>query len=284
MSKAEILVLGAIAGLTIFLGLPLGRMRNPSVRTKAALCALATGILVFLFFEILMHAWLPTEEAFEEAVQGEIGWGEFLGYAPLLAGGIIAGLMSLAYYDGWLAKRRSSKLIGPGAAAIAEYEERTWLERLTVGQSLALLIAVGIGVHNFAEGLAIGQEAAAGELSLALLLIIGFGLHNATEAFGIVGPMSREDELPSWGFLALLGLIGGGPTFFGTLVGQAWVSPYLEVAFLSVAAGSLLYVILELAHVNRSFAMKTLTTWWLIGGLFLGFATELVLEAGEKLS
>jgi ZIP family zinc transporter len=270
MSKAEILVLGAIAGLTIFLGLPLGRMRNPNVRTKAALCALATGILVFLFFEILMHAWLPTEEAFEEAVQGEIGWGEFLGYAPLLAGGIIAGLMSLAYYDGWLAKRRSSKLIGPGAAAIAEYEERTWLERLTVGQSLALLIAVGIGVHNFAEGLAIGQEAAAGELSLALLLI--------------VGPMSREDELPSWGFLALLGLIGGGPTFFGTLVGQAWVSPYLEVAFLSVAAGSLLYVILELAHVNRSFAMKTLTTWWLIGGLFLGFATELVLEAGEKLS
>jgi ZIP family zinc transporter len=284
VSRAEILVLGAIAGFTIFLGLPLGRWRNPDVRTKAALSALATGILIFLFFEILAHAWTPTEEAFEEAVDGEIGWGEFLSYAPLFACGLVAGVMSLAYYDRWIAHRRSSKLVGPGAAAVAEFEKHTWLDRLSPGQTLALLIAVGIGVHNFAEGLAIGQSAAADEISLALLLIIGFGVHNATEAFGIVGPMSREEERPGWGFLALLGLIGGGPTFLGTLVGQAWVSEYLEVAFLSVAAGSILYVVIELAHVNRSFAMKTLTTWWLIGGLFLGFATELLLEAGKALS
>jgi zinc transporter, ZIP family len=284
MSKAEILVLGAVAGFTIFLGLPLGRWRNPNVRTKAALSALATGILIFLFFEILAHAWSPTEDAFEEAVDGDIGWSEFLRFAPLFVGGVLAGVMSLAYYDRWIAERRSSKLVGPGAAAVAEFEKRTWLDRLTPGQSLALLIAVGIGVHNFAEGLAIGQSAAADEISLALLLIIGFGLHNATEGFGIVGPMSREAERPSWGLLFLLGVIGGGPTFLGTLVGQAWVSQYLEVAFLSVAAGSLLYVIIELAHVNRSFAMKTLTTWWLLGGLFLGFATELVLEAGKALS
>jgi ZIP family zinc transporter len=86
------------------------------------------------------------------------------------------------------------------------------------------LIAIGIGLHNFAEGLAIGQSAAGGEISLALTLVVGFGLHNATEGFGIVAPLSGGRERPSWRFLGLLGLIGGGPTFFGTLVGQAWVS------------------------------------------------------------
>jgi hypothetical protein len=96
-------------------------------------------------------------------------------------------------------------------------------------EPLTLLIAVGIGLHNFGEGLAIGQSAAAGEIGLALVLIIGFGLHNATEGFGIVGPMSADEELPSWRYLFLLGLIGGGPTFIGTAVGEAWASDALAV-------------------------------------------------------
>src|SRR5262249_52712351 len=109
---------------------------------------------------------------------------------------------------------------------------------LSPGRRLALLIATGIGIHNFGEGLAIGQSAATGEIALALVLIIGFGLHNATEGFGIVGPMSSEPELPSWRFLALLGLIGGGPTFLGTVIGFSWVSTALEVLFFALAAGS----------------------------------------------
>src|SRR5437588_764867 len=83
--------------------------------------------------------------------------------------------------------------------------------------------ATGIGLHNFSEGLAIGQSAASDKISLALLLIIGFGAHNATEGFGIVAPLSEEHDRPTWGFLTVLGLIGGGPTFLGTIVGQAWV-------------------------------------------------------------
>ena len=113
------------------------------------------------------------------------------------------------------------------------------------------MIATGIGLHNFSEGLAIGQSAAAGDISLALVLVIGFGLHNATEGFGIVGPFSGTQERPSWGFLALVGLIGGGPTFFGTLLGQAWVSEALSIAFLALAAGSILYVVIELLGVCR---------------------------------
>src|SRR5947208_3195459 len=86
------------------------------------------------------------------------------------------------------------------------------------------------------NGIATGGSAAAGDLSLALLLVIGFGLHNATEGFGIVAPM--VGTRPSWGYLAVLGLIGGGPTFLGTLVGQAFVNDTVSVAFLGLAAGS----------------------------------------------
>jgi ZIP family zinc transporter len=164
---------------------------------------------------------------------------------------------------------------------VDEYAARSWYEVLSPGRRLALLIAAGIGVHNFGEGLAIGQSAAAGELTLAFALIIGFGLHNGTEGFGIIGPMSGDDERPSWAFLALLGLIGGGPTFLGTVVGQAWVSQGLSVAFFAVAAGSILYVVQELFNVNRKFGYATLVTWMLLAGILVGYATDFVLEAAE---
>ena len=274
MSTAQTLLLGAIAGLTIFVGLPMGRVHNTSPKVRAALSSIATGILVFLFWDVVSHGVAPVESHLEAHK-----WGAFAGYATLLSLGFTAGLMSLVYYDGWLKKKRSTPLVGPGAAAIDEFEHRSWLESLTPGRQLALLIATGIGLHNFGEGLAIGQSAAAGELSLALVLIIGFGLHNMTEGFGIIGPMSGEAERPSWGFLGLMGLIGGGPTFLGTLIGQAWVSPSLEVAFFAVAGGSILYVVIQLFEVCRRFAMPELVAWSLLLGLLLGFGTDWVLVA-----
>ena len=281
MSTAQILALGAIAGFTIFLGLPLGRVESTDARLRAALSGLAAGILLFLLYDVLAHGVGPVEESLEEAVADGGSWPEFVGLAGLLGAGLVFGLMSLVYYDRWMKRRPAPGLVGPGAAAVAEYEARTWFERLGNGHRLALLIATGIGLHNFGEGLAIGQAGAAGEISLALALIIGFGLHNATEGFGIVGPISADGVRPTWAFLGLLGLIGGGPTFLGTLVGQAWVSEALTVAFMAVAAGSILYVVQELFNVNRKFGYPVLVTWMLLLGLALGFGTDFVLEAAE---
>jgi len=273
MSFGQTLLLGAVAGFTIFLGLPLGRYRGTDVRLKAAFMAIATGILLFLFFDVVSHGWLPVEEAAEEHE-----WTDLVGFGLVFGGGIIAGLMSLVYYDRWMGRHRQRSMLGPGAASAAEFE-RSWVGRLTAGQWLALLIATGIGVHNFAEGLAIGQSAAADEIGLALALVIGFAAHNATEGFGIVGPMAGEPEPPSWGYLGLLGVIGGAPTFVGTLIGRSWTNEWLEVAFLAVAAGSILYVVIELLGVLRRFEVKLLVAWMLLLGLFLGFGTELIIEA-----
>jgi ZIP family zinc transporter len=274
MSTAQTLILGAIAGFTIFVGLPMGRVRSSSPALRASLSSIATGILVFLFWDVMSHGVEPVDSHLQAHK-----WAGFAGYAALLGLGVVLGMMSLVYYDGWLQAKRATPLIGPGAAAVDEFEHRSWFEALTPGRRLALLIATGIGLHNFGEGLAIGQSAAAGELSLALVLIIGFGLHNATEGFGIVGPMTGETELPSWGFLGLMGLIGGGPTFLGTLIGQAWVSPALEVVFFAVAGGSILYVVIQLFEVCKRFAMPTLVGWMLLVGLLLGFGTDWVLVA-----
>jgi ZIP family zinc transporter len=274
MSTAQTLLLGAIAGFTILLGLPVGRLEMRSQAIRAALTAFSAGILIFLLWDVLGHGVEPVESAVEDH-----RWGRLAEIGPLLAGGLALGFMSLVYYDRWMMNKRATPLVGPGAAALDEFTSRSWIERLTPGRRLALLIATGIGLHNFGEGLAIGQAAATNEVSLALVLIIGFALHNATEGFGIVGPMSGEAERPSWGFLGLMGLIGGGPTFLGTVIGQAWVSEALEVAFFAVAAGSILYVVIQLFEVCRRYALPVVVAWWILGGIVVGFATDFVLVA-----
>jgi zinc transporter, ZIP family len=277
MSTPEILLLGAIAGVTIFIGLPIGRMRGLSKNTRAGLSALATGILVFLLWDVLSNAVGPMDTALHAH-----DWDRFVGLSALGILGFSAGLMSLVYYDAWMkarAGRRASKLVGPGAAAVDEFESRRWFDLAHPAVRLAFLIAIGIGVHNFGEGLAIGQAAASNEISLAVTLIIGFGLHNATEGFGICGPLTGEGIRPSWKLLLVLGLIGGAPTFFGTVVGQAWTSDAVSVLFFTVAGGSILYVVQELFAVNRKYGHPVLIMWLLVLGVLLGFATDFVVTA-----
>src|SRR5262249_33302117 len=154
VSTPEILLLGAIAGVTIFIGLPIGRVRNLSANTRAGLSALATGILVFLFWDVMTNAVEPMDTALDAH-----DWGKFAGLSVLGILGFVGGLMSLVYYEAWMkrrAGRRTSPLVGPGAAAVDEFVERRGLDLANPAIRLSFLIAMGIGVHNFGEGLAIG--------------------------------------------------------------------------------------------------------------------------------
>ena len=274
MSFSTTVLLGAIAGFTIYLGLPVARLRGLSSRTQGFLNALATGILVFLLWDILSAAGDPLETALDDIHSAGIA--PFAVLAAIFAGGLATGLLSLVYFTGYLTRRfgrlGTAPLRGPGAAVAARVispPSARWL---------ALMIASGLGLHNFSEGLAIGQSAATGAIAFAAVLVIGFGLHKITEGFGIAAPLASDVKTPSWGFLGLAGLIGGGPTFLGTVVGYTITSPYVFVLFLTLAAGALLFVINELFNVGRRMNSAGAMAWGLILGFLAGYSTDLLLK------
>ncbi|HEV2262032.1 MAG TPA: multicopper oxidase domain-containing protein [Candidatus Rubrimentiphilum sp.] len=250
-------LLGAIAGLTIFLGLPVARMRNVSPATIAALNAVAVGILVYLVVEIAGSATAPLIQAARFWHGGGAPWG-VIQLAVAFVGGLVLGLVGLGILASRLSARAASGVHDP--------------------LLLAAIIAVGIGAHNFAEGLAIGASAASGATAIAVGLIIGFALHNATEGFGIAAPLSGR-VVPSWGQIGLAGIVAGGPTFLGTVVGYTIQSPVLSVLFLATAIGALVFVIGELwAVLRRSTGITPLVTSMLTCGFVIALATELVLD------
>jgi ZIP family zinc transporter len=160
--------------------------------------------------------------------------------------------------------------MGLDVAELAEQARRATL-------ALGMLIAVAIGVHNFSEGLAIGVAARTGEIALAGTLIVGFALHNATEGFGIVGPLG--DTRPSWTWIGIAGLVGGGPTFLGTVLGYRVSSTPLELAFLALAAGAILFVIGELWTTALRKASRNVVLTGIVVGFLAGFLTDLVITA-----
>ena len=272
MSTGATVLLGAIAGFTIFLGLPVGRMQSQSFKLKTVLNGVSAGVLIFLLIDIFSHAGEQVEHAFESAAEGEAGWLRAAALAAIYVLGFGGGLLGLLYVTKIGKRRPSNVSLGPGAMAVAE-PTVAHSEALRLGMS----IAGAIGLHNFSEGLAIGQAANRGAMSLALLLVVGFALHNATEGFGIVGPLAATDTRPSWGWLALAGLAGGGPTFLGSLIGTAFSSDFIFVAFLALAGGAIVYVVGELFAVGRRLSWNATLVGVLIGFL-IGFGTEIILE------
>ncbi len=255
LSFGMTVLLGAIAGFTIFLGLPIARAQRLSPQTIALLNALAIGILLYLVVEIAQNAILPIS-------QGLNAWHAASGPFPSgLIAVFVAGLLI--------------GLVGLGSAATHFTRQAAMHAENPI--VLAAIIAIGIGAHNFGEGLAIGASAAAGATAVALALIVGFGLHNATEGFGVAAPLVGR-VVPTWAQIGLAGLIAGGPTFVGTIVGYSFDSPTLSVLFLAIAVGALVFVIGELWSVLRRTGLTASVTVTMCAGFLIALATELFLD------
>jgi len=255
---AHTLILAAIAGSTIFLGLPVARLSNPPRSLQAFLNSVATGILVFLLYDIIAKASEPVQNALSAARKGDAT--TFIVLLTLFAVGLGIGMLSLVFFENRLLGRTREQTQSAGATPF----------------QLATMIAVGIGLHNFSEGLAIGQASRSGAISLATILIVGFGLHNMTEGFGIAAPLTLANR-PSWHFLTIVGLIGGGPTFAGSILGYSVESEPVFVFCLAMAAGSIFYVIGELLNVGRRFQLRELVMAGVFLGFLAGYGTDLVL-------
>ncbi len=285
MSFGETVALGAIAGFTIFLGLPLGRMHAVSIRARVCLAMFSVGILAFIFMDVTKHAEGILESALSGYKDHSQSLGHVLGLFALLALGFTLGTAGISEAEQRLRARRSrlAPLAGGEAGAVLQpadvaHAQAGAIDAERRALQTGMVIAVAIGLHNFAEGLAIGVSAQAGAIGLATVLVIGFGLHNATEGFGIVGPLG--DVRPSWRWLALAGLIGGGPTFLGTIVGYQVNSEPLELMFYALAGGAILYVIGEIWTGMRRHGYRNLGLYLLAAGFLVGVATDLIVSYG----
>src|SRR5438445_1991176 len=231
-------------------------MRGVPQPGQGFLTAFGTGILLLPLWDRLTPA--------AEAVEGTVGQGHagpFVAMAAIFAAGIAVGLLGLVYFNRTVFSHLRHEHANPSA------------------RSLSLAIATGLGLHNLSEGLAIGESAHVGAIAFTGVLAVGFALHNITEGFGIAAPMTTDARKPSWGFLGLAGLIGGGPTFLGTWIGFLASSSYFSIAFLAVAAGALLYVLNELFSLGRKISTPPNFAWGLLLGFLTAFATDLFLTA-----
>jgi zinc transporter ZupT len=236
-------LLGVLVGVVpVALGLLwVPSLRRADPRWLAAFMALTAGLLAFLGVEALSEA-LELQAALPPA----------LGGAGLVLLGVAASALGMTYL--------SSRLSRGGSGA--------------TGLALALLVAIGIGVHNLGEGLAIGTSFAVGEIQLGSFLVIGFMVHNLTEGLGIAAPASSER--PSVWRLGALALVAGAPAVLGAWIGGYTSNEVLAALFFALAAGAALQVVVEVGRWLSRLAPGGLRSGWVIGGFLAGVAAMYV--------
>jgi zinc transporter ZupT len=232
-------LIGALVGiLPVALGLLwLPSLRRADPRWLAAFMALTGGLLTFLGIEALAEA-LELQAVLPSALGGP--------------GLVLLGLAASALGMTFLSSRLSRGKAG------------------ATGLALALLVAIGIGVHNLGEGLAIGTSFATGELQLGAFLVIGFMVHNVTEGLGIAAPASRT-RVSVWQLVALA-LVAGAPAILGTWLGGYASSDVLTPVFFALAAGAALQVVVEVGRYVARTAPGGLRSGWVVGGYLAGIA------------
>jgi len=256
---ADLSFFGLMALLGIYVGvipIALGMLWLPWIRRippgwLRSVMALTVGLLAFLAID-------ATLEGFELAGAGSQAFG---GAALVLIGAAVA-FLALTGVSAWLDQRRRA-----ARAAGAS------------GAHLSLLVAVGIGLHNLGEGVAIGSAYSAGALALGAFLVVGFAMHNTTEGLAIVAPIAHLR--PTLGRLALLGLIAGAPAVLGAWIGAAAYNSSLAAFLFGFGAGAIVQVIVQLAPSLRDGEGRTLhpvAVTGLLAGMALMFATGLLVS------
>jgi zinc transporter, ZIP family len=232
-------IIGFLVGiLPVALGLAwLPSLRRASPEWLAAFMALTAGLLTFLALEALSEAL-----KLQAALPGGIGG---------------TGLVLVGFASTYLGLTLLSRSFGKGATV--------------GGLALATLVAVGIGLHNLGEGLAIGSSFALGELALGSFFVIGFMVHNVTEGLGIATPMADRERV-SLGRLAVLALVAGAPTIPGAWIGGFTTSDLLGVLFFAGAAGAAFEVVVEVGRYVRERAPGGLSSPYVLGGYLAGIA------------
>ena len=240
-------IVGFLVGvLPIALGLLwLPSLRRADARWLAAFMAMTAGLLTFLGIEALAEAF-----ELQAALPG------MLGGPGLVLLGVAGSFLTITFFAARTSRRRGS----------------------VTGLALATLVAVGIGLHNLGEGLAVGTSFSLGELTLGTFLIVGFMIHNVTEGLGIAAPLAEGGEsahipLPT---LAGLAVLAGAPAILGAWIGGYSGSDVLAVLFFALAAGAALQVVVEVGRFVKRRAPGGLTSGWAVGGFLAGLAVMYV--------
>ncbi|MBA2359308.1 MAG: ZIP family metal transporter [Actinobacteria bacterium] len=247
-SGRSVLGYAAIGFLVGIVPISLGLLWLPSLRRAdprwlAAFMALTAGLLTFLGVEALSEAF-----SLQAGLPGGVGG------AGLVLLGVAVSYLSLTFLSSHLARRSRD---GSGALG---------------GLALATLVAIGIGVHNLGEGLAIGSSFALGELTLGTFLIVGFMIHNITEGLGIAAPVAERGHSASLPALFGLVVLAGAPTIPGAWIGGFLANDVLGVLFFAAAAGAALEVVVEVTRFIIRRAPVPLSSGYVIGGFVSGIA------------
>ncbi len=278
--EADLGFYGLMALIGLYVGVipvAIGMLWLPWLRTVDArwirfLLAFTVGLLGFLAIEALL-------EGSELAGEGP----EALGGGALVWLGAVGAYLALAGVDAWLRGRTRRVSDAEDASESEDSSDGLRSEAGSarrLGERAALLVALGIGLHNLGEGLAIGSAYAIGSLALGAALVVGFALHNTTEGLAIVAPVARSGKA-NVRTLMLLGLLAGAPAVLGAWIGASFFHPSVAAVMFGIGAGAIAQVIVQIAPAIRSDdgrLLNPLATSGLLVGLLVMYVTGLMVS------